>query len=535
MRTYITDGMSRCVIYVTLLCVFAAALPVMCGTLTDKKIALDPGHGGYQPGAVGWDGAGYPNEEHFNLDVGLMLRTQLWNAGATVVMTRTSDTYVSLTARVNYINSENPDIFISIHCNSYHDSSAHGTETFWHTYGTTDDQRLAGCVQSRLVEKLGTTDRGVKQAAFTVLTVKTSIPAVLAEMLFISNQQEFNLINSAVGKDKCVDAFRLAVFDFFGSTPTLPPTVETRDATNVSETAANINGRIVDDGGANIDERRFSWGTTSSCSDGWTANVSVSGNYFSYYLTGLNSNTTYYFQTWAHNSAGWGSGSSKTFNTLSPCSACTPSGPNPSSGSTNVSVNHNLLWSCSGGNGWDSFDVHFGTSSSPPLVRSNYTSTSYNLGTLNYNTTYYWKIVAKKSGCDSVTGSVWHFRTESQPCSACTPGSPNPSSGSTNVSVNHDLLWSCSGGDGWDNFDIYFGTSSNPPLVNSNHTSTSYSPGTLQCETRYYWKVVANKSGCDSATGPIWDFTTEACQRCQACTPQNPNPSDGALNVSVNH
>jgi len=98
------------------------------------------------------------------------------------------------------------------------------------------------------------------------------------------------------------------------------PTVETRPANFVSETAAIINGRIVSDGGSAILERRFSWGRTSSCSDGWTATVGVSGDYFSYYLTGLNPGTTYYFQTWARSSAGWGVGSAVSFTTSQPAS-----------------------------------------------------------------------------------------------------------------------------------------------------------------------------------------------------------------------
>ena len=96
------------------------------------------------------------------------------------------------------------------------------------------------------------------------------------------------------------------------------PVVETRPATSVSQTAAFLNGRIANDGGSSIIERRFSWGVTPSCSDDWTASVGVSGNYFSYYLTGLNPGTTYYFQAWAKNSAGfWGNGSALPFTTSS--------------------------------------------------------------------------------------------------------------------------------------------------------------------------------------------------------------------------
>ena len=104
----------------------------------------------------------------------------------------------------------------------------------------------------------------------------------------------------------------------------LIPTVETRPASSIAKTSAFLNGKIVNDGGSSIIERRFSWGTTPSCSDGYVTdnpisdhygNIQVSENNFSYQLTGLNTGVTYYFQAWAKNSTGWGSGSSVYFTT----------------------------------------------------------------------------------------------------------------------------------------------------------------------------------------------------------------------------
>jgi len=103
----------------------------------------------------------------------------------------------------------------------------------------------------------------------------------------------------------------------------MAPSVETREASNIGTTSAILNARIISNGGADINERRFSWGTTSSCSDGWTNNVNVSGDYFSYYLTGLKPGTKYYFQSWAHNSVGWGVGNVISFTTLQESCSCT--------------------------------------------------------------------------------------------------------------------------------------------------------------------------------------------------------------------
>ena len=181
---------------------------------TGRKFVIDPGHGGSDPGAVGIDGGAYPNEEDFVLDVALRLRTLLQNAGATVVMTRTTDTTVSLTARRDLTNAEDPDAFLSIHCNSFSDSSAHGTETFWWTSGNSADQSLATDVQNRMLTAFGLTNRGVKQAAFTVIT--SNPPASLAEMMFISNQAEFDLMNTPATRDAAADAFYRAFADFLG-------------------------------------------------------------------------------------------------------------------------------------------------------------------------------------------------------------------------------------------------------------------------------------------------------------------------------
>ena len=179
-----------------------------------RKFVIDPGHGGTDPGAVGIDGGAYPNEEDFVLDVALRLRTLLQNAGAEVVMTRTTDATVSLTTRRDLTNAEDPDAFLSIHCNSFSDAIAHGTETFWWTSGNSSDQALATDVQSRMMAAFALTNRGVKQANFTVISANP--PASLAEMMFISNQAEFDLMNNPATRDAAADAFYRAFADFLG-------------------------------------------------------------------------------------------------------------------------------------------------------------------------------------------------------------------------------------------------------------------------------------------------------------------------------
>lgn len=90
------------------------------------------------------------------------------------------------------------------------------------------------------------------------------------------------------------------------------------------------------------------------------------------------------------------------------------------------------------------------------------------------------------------------------------PSNPSPANGETNVSMTPTLCWSCSDPDG-DTlaYDIYFGTDQNLTTpVESNHTNTSYQPGTLASNTTYYWKIVAKDGKGGVTEGDLWSFTT---------------------------
>ena len=207
-----------------------------------------------------------------------------------------------------------------------------------------------------------------------------------------------------------------------------------------------------------------------------------------------------------------------------------PSNPNPLDGAIDVTVNADLSWTGGDPNGDPvTYDVYFGTSSSPPKVVSNQSITTYDPGTMNYATLYYWKIVAWDNHGASASGSVWHFTTHNDPPN--TPSSPNPANGTTGVSVNDDLSWT--GGDPNGDpvtYDVYFGTTSPPPLVSSGQSNTTYNSGTMNYNTHYYWKIVAWDNHGASTSGSIWDFTTENRAPNE---PSNPNPASGSTGVSI--
>jgi len=89
------------------------------------------------------------------------------------------------------------------------------------------------------------------------------------------------------------------------------------------------------------------------------------------------------------------------------------------------------------------------------------------------------------------------------------PTNPNPSNGATAQPLNLTMTWTCTDPDGDPlTYDVYFGTSTNPPLVSSNQSNTSFNPGNLNTNTTYYWKIVAKDNQGHSTSGSLWNFAT---------------------------
>jgi len=179
-----------------------------------------------------------------------------------------------------------------------------------------------------------------------------------------------------------------------------------------------------------------------------------------------------------------------------------------------------------GGNGTRYFQVlRNGTDISGNLSSSTH---SYTDTTGTNGTSYNYQVKAI-NGCGksyTTSGAYAADNVQTQPsCSS----SPNPPDGATDVSTTPTLSWDAVSDA--TSYDIYFGTSSNPPYI-TNKTSTAYSPGSLNPQTKYYWKIVP-KNSCGSASScPIWSFTTGGTTtiNCEA----NANPSSGAAPLAVN-
>ena len=149
-----------------------------------RTVCIDPGHGGRDPGAT----AGGIDEATIVLDVCCRLG-KLLRGNVVVVMTRKDDTYLDLRARSTISNLAEADVYCSVHCNSAYNQTASGWELFT-SVGETQADRLGEMVsQHHAATFPDQVDRGRKEVNFSVLR-RTSAPAILVELGFISNVQE---------------------------------------------------------------------------------------------------------------------------------------------------------------------------------------------------------------------------------------------------------------------------------------------------------------------------------------------------------
>ena len=152
---------------------------------TNYNIMIDPGHGGSDPGA---SGPSAPHEATLVLRCGTALKNRIVNeCGGTVKMTRTTDTFVSLSSRKASSVSYDPYIFCSLHLNAFN-TTAKGTETYYY-WTSGNSSLLANKVQAQLIANFKTvsgftpTNRGVKTANYTVIMGSSNVPAVLTTKL----------------------------------------------------------------------------------------------------------------------------------------------------------------------------------------------------------------------------------------------------------------------------------------------------------------------------------------------------------------
>ena len=214
-----------------------------------KTIVIDAGHGGKDPGAVGYRGT---KEKDIALDVAKRLEKKLSkNMNVKIIMTRDEDVFLRLSERTRIANESNGNLFISIHTNAAEDRRASGFETFLigpnkneaavrvaarenavlelegisgkkltnedliqatiaQSAFASKSEQFASMVQKEIKKRVQSRDRGVKQAGFYVL-MGASMPNVLVELGFISNPSEEKKLRSPQYRDQLATAIYRAV------------------------------------------------------------------------------------------------------------------------------------------------------------------------------------------------------------------------------------------------------------------------------------------------------------------------------------
>lgn len=186
--------------------------------LQGKTIAIDPGHGGSDSGAVG----AFSKEKDITLAISKKVASLLNAAGANVVMTRTTDVDVyapydgaveELQARSNIGNAAKADVFISIHIDSFDSPSAGGVTAYYNSK-TPYDYGLANYIHQQNMKATNFSDRGVKTANFYVL-LHTNMPATLLELGFISNPSEEQALNTEAQQQNFAESIVKGLADYF--------------------------------------------------------------------------------------------------------------------------------------------------------------------------------------------------------------------------------------------------------------------------------------------------------------------------------
>lgn len=240
--------MSKRIVYVFLaasIILLAASVP-NTNMVREFTVVLDAGHGGHDPGNLG-TGRYKATEKDVALDVTLQVGEYIEEniEGVKVIYTRDGDSFLKLKDRVEIANSNQADLFISIHCNSF-TNNAYGTETYvmgmhkseqslrnamkenasiyleenyQENYAGFDpedpdtyialslrqnvnlDQSLflSKEIQDQFRDRVGRRDRGVKQAGYYVISF-TTMPSVLVELGFLTNKEEEDFLNSEKGQ-----------------------------------------------------------------------------------------------------------------------------------------------------------------------------------------------------------------------------------------------------------------------------------------------------------------------------------------------
>lgn len=172
-----------------------------------RTVVIDAGHGGSDYGAI----RDNINEKDITLDVSKRLKTLLQKQGYNVIMTRDTDEYLSLQERCDITEAAHPDIFVSVHVNSSVKPEITGVETHYYHQ---ESLALAQTVHAAIASNIKSNNRGLFKSKFYVIN-HTTVPAILCEIGFISNDSERSQLNGDKRKQDTAKAIMEGVNNYF--------------------------------------------------------------------------------------------------------------------------------------------------------------------------------------------------------------------------------------------------------------------------------------------------------------------------------
>ena len=173
-----------------------------------KKVSIEIGHGGSDPGAARGDIL----EKNINLTVGLELKRQLERHGVNVLINRIDDRGFKVADFLAQAKGFNPDAGISVHTNAFN-GTANGFEVFRNTnaFKTTSNLLCAGI--EREVKKLGQTSRGIKESPFIMSSLPC--PTAYCELGFLDNPNDYSRFNTPEKQRLFGTAYAKGILDYF--------------------------------------------------------------------------------------------------------------------------------------------------------------------------------------------------------------------------------------------------------------------------------------------------------------------------------
>lgn len=188
----------------------------------DKIIVLDAGHGGIDPGTL--RGSLYEKNVNYNV-INVYAAEYFMDSDIKVYFTRTTDTKIALQTRADFAATVNADLFISFHVNAHSNKAVSGTSVY---YSASNNKTLPSGLKSSVLAKTvvdylsnawNTKNRGILTEKFVVIHNNT-VPAILVECGFITNDNDYNVIKETNNQKKAAKALFDAVTEIFDKYPT---------------------------------------------------------------------------------------------------------------------------------------------------------------------------------------------------------------------------------------------------------------------------------------------------------------------------